>query len=291
MAGRSRFLSVVMASAVLVAGLSGLSGSSAAAEPTGRDALVADLDRILSDPRLIGAHPGVVVRDAATGETLYDRGGADRLLPASNNKLFTSVGALEALGPDYRFTTSALTIAAQQGTALNGDLYLRGTGDPTLLASDYDALAAQVADAGIRVVTGRLIADDSWFDDVRLGVSWAWDDEPYYYSAQVSALTVAPDTDYDAGTVIVRVAPGAAAGAPGLVQVVPATDYVRIDNRTTTGSTDTISVERQHGSNTIVVSGTIPLGAAPTQDWASVWEPTGTPPTCSARPSRRTTCR
>jgi D-alanyl-D-alanine carboxypeptidase/D-alanyl-D-alanine-endopeptidase (penicillin-binding protein 4) len=274
MVARSRLLTMVVAGALVVAGLSG----SAAAEPTGQAALAADLDRILGDARLFGAQPGVVVRDAVTGETLYDRGGAGRLLPASNNKIFASIGALEALGPDYRFTTSVLASGAQQGSALLGDLYLRGGGDPTMLASDYDGLAAQVAAAGVGVVTGRLVADDSWFDDVRLGVSWAWDDEPYYYSAQVSALTVAPDTDYDAGTVIVRVAPGAAAGAGTVVTLTPATGYVHIDNRATTGapgSAETISVERAHGSNTIVVSGSVPAGAASTQDWASVWEPAG----------------
>jgi serine-type D-Ala-D-Ala carboxypeptidase/endopeptidase (penicillin-binding protein 4) len=269
MAPRARLLpaALALASVLVTAGLTG----SATAEPTGSAALTADLDRILADPRLLGAHPGVVVRNAETGETLYSRGGGDRLLPASNNKLFTSVAALEALGQDYRFTTNVLTTARQQGPVLHGDLYLKGGGDPTLLAADYDGLANQLATAGVRLVTGRLVADDTWFDSVRLGVS-------FYYSAQISALTVAPNTDYDAGTVIVGATPGATPGARPTVHLTPATDYVRIDNRATTGapgSTETISVERQHGTNTIVVTGSVPVGGAATQDWASVWEPTG----------------
>lgn len=268
-----RLLHTVLASALLLAGLA----SSATAEPTGREALVADLDRILSDQRLAGAHAGVVVRSAETGETLYSRGAQDRLLPASNNKLFSSVAAMEALGPDHRFTTSVLSDGDRQGPVLQGDLYLKGGGDPTMLEADYQQLATQLADSGLRLVTGRLIADDSWFDGVRLGTSWAWDDEPYYYSAQIASLTVSPNTDYDAGTVIVETTP-AAAGTRPATRVNPETGYVQIDNRAVTGapgSAETISVERRHGTNTIVVSGSIPAGGATTRDWATVWEPAG----------------
>jgi len=286
MVGRSRFLRGALAiplAAVLVGGLAATITAttmtpSATAQPTGWQALAADLDRILADARLRGAHAGVVVRDADTGEALYERGAVDRLLPASNNKLLTSAAALQALGSDYRFTTAVHAVAEQRGAVLEGDLYLRGTGDPTLLAGDYERLAAGVAAAGIRVVTGRLMADDTWFDKVRLGSSWAWDDEPFYYSAQVSALSVAPDTDYDAGTVILRIGPGAAVGDPATVQVVPATDYLRIDNRATTGAAGTpttVAVDRPHGSNTIVVTGSMPAGRAPAQYWRTVWEPTG----------------
>jgi serine-type D-Ala-D-Ala carboxypeptidase/endopeptidase (penicillin-binding protein 4) len=268
-----RLLHAILASTLLLAGLA----SSANAEPTGREALVADLDRILADSRLLGAHPGVVVRSAETGETLYSREGGDRLLPASNNKLFTSVAALEALGPDYRFSTTVLSAADREGAALLGDLYLKGGGDPTTLAEDYERLAQQVAGSGIRVVRGRLVADDTWFDDVRLGVSWAWDDEPFFYSPQTSALTVAPSTDYDSGSVIVGTAPTAPGTAPA-IRLTPETGYVRVDNRATTGapgSAETISVERRHGTNTILVTGSIPAGGAATQDLATVWEPAG----------------
>ena len=78
-----------------------------------------------------------------------------------------------------------------------------------MLAEDYDELAADVAGSGIEKVTGKLVADDTRFDSQRLGRSWAADDESAYYSAQISALTVAPDTDYDAGTCVhVEVTPG-----------------------------------------------------------------------------------
>lgn len=240
--------------------------------------LAAAIDEILADARLDGSQAAVVVRDAASGETLYDRNGSRRLIPASNTKLLTSAAALEILGEGYRFSTELRATAQQAGPALLGDLYLRGTGDPTLLEKDYDQLAADLAAKGVRLVTGDLIADDTWFDSVRLGPEWGWDDQPFYYSAQISALSVAPDTDYDAGTVIVTVAPAANPGDKPIVTLSPDTGYVTIDNRAVTGAsggTRQIDFDRLHGTNTIVVEGSIPAGGSSTSDWVTVWEPAG----------------
>ncbi|WP_369271414.1 D-alanyl-D-alanine carboxypeptidase/D-alanyl-D-alanine-endopeptidase [Streptomyces sp. R11] len=243
-----------------------------------RSGLPEAVDTILGDARMEGGVASVVVADAGTGELLYQHLPATRLMPASNTKLATSAAAMEILGPQYRFTTDVLTTGRRHGSVLRGDLYLRGTGDPTLLAGDYDRLAARLAASGIRRVDGRLIADDTRFDSVRLGRSWAADDESSYYSAQISALSVAPDTDYDTGTVIVTVGPGEEAGDEPVVTVTPDTDYVDIDVRATTvaaGGANDLTVEREHGTNTVVVSGTTPVGGAGAKEWVSVWGPTG----------------
>ena len=267
---------------LLAAGLTGgVAGSAATAEPTTDPALsqlVQKLDGILADSRLNGGFASAVVRDARTGETLYNRMGDRRLLPASNTKLLTSTAAMELLGPDYRFTTDALSTGQQSGSVLLGDLYIRGNGDPTSLAKDYEEIAAGIAARGIKVVTGNLAADDTWFDDVRLGTSWAADDEYSYYSQQASALTIAPDTDYDNGNVVITVKPGAAAGDKPIVTVTPPTTYVTVVNNGSTaaaGGSDTIGVIREHGTNTIVVDGTVPVGGSNTVEWIAVWEPTG----------------
>jgi len=100
----------------------------------------------------------------------------------------------------------------------------------------------------------------------------------YYYGSQVSALTLSPNTDYDTGTVIVEVLPAAKTGAAAVVTVSPETGYVTIVNRAVTGSKgdqSTIKVEREHGTNRIIVEGTIPLEGSASRTWVSVWEPTG----------------
>ncbi|GII79490.1 D-alanyl-D-alanine carboxypeptidase DacC [Sphaerisporangium rufum] len=261
-----------LAAALLTVSLSWAPSAGADDPAPGVTDLVQDLDAILGASWLTPARAGVVVRDARTGEQLYAQDPGKVFLPASNTKLLTSAAALDTLGTGYRFTTSVLGSGRRAGSALAGDLYLKGTGDPTMLAADYDALAAKVAASGVKLVTGRLVADDTWFDDVRLGTDWAQDDEPYYYAAQISALTAAPDTDYDAGSVIVSVAPGGTAGAAAKVTTRPATHHVTIENRATTGTATDVTVTRVHGTNRIVVTGTV---AETYEEWIAVDDPTG----------------
>lgn len=259
------------ASLVLVAPRSGPPAS--AADP---DPLTADLDAILANPKLAGSDIGLVVRKA-DGTELYHHVSDRRQQPASNAKLITSTAALEVLGPDYRFSTTVSSTGRRTGPVLQGDLYLRGTGDPTMLAADYDALAAKVAASGIRFVHGNLVADDTWFDSLRLAPGWAWDDEPFSYDAQISALTAAPDTDFDAGSIIVKVTPGAA-GAPVKVETVPPSGQVRIASTAVTGAPGSgshVTVDREHGTNVFTVTGSLAADARPVQDFMAVWDPTG----------------
>ncbi|WP_258037007.1 MULTISPECIES: D-alanyl-D-alanine carboxypeptidase/D-alanyl-D-alanine-endopeptidase [unclassified Streptomyces] len=243
-----------------------------------RAAFADTLDEILTDPRLDGAQASVVVADAESGDVLYEHNGDDRLMPASNSKLLSSAAAMDVLGPDYTFATEVRTPGRVVGGVLVGDLYLRGTGDPTLLYEDYQSLAAQLKKAGVRQVVGNLVADDTRFDDERYHWGWNVDDEQYYYGAPISALTVAPDTDYDAGTVKVTVEPGAAVGDRPKVSVYPDTGFVTVENTATTGeagSSLSLPLNRKHGEDVITVSGSIAVDANPTSVWRAVWDPTG----------------
>ncbi|MFI9385574.1 D-alanyl-D-alanine carboxypeptidase/D-alanyl-D-alanine-endopeptidase [Kutzneria sp. NPDC052558] len=265
----SRNIAIGCVAAVLLA----LPAAASAGSANGT-ALGTDLDSLLANPELAGAQAGLVVRNADTGATLYSRLGDNLMLPASNLKLVTSATALELLGADYTFDTEVRSTGSVSDGTLNGDLYLKGYGDPSTMLTDYQALAAKVKQAGITSVGGHLVADDTYYDSERLGPAWAWDDEPYSYSAQVSALTVSPDANSTSGAVNVIVAPGAQ-GQPAVVSMYPPNDYITIVNTATTGTSTGVSVDRVHGANTITVSGTIAAGAAPVTRQMSVDNPTG----------------
>jgi D-alanyl-D-alanine carboxypeptidase/D-alanyl-D-alanine-endopeptidase (penicillin-binding protein 4) len=240
--------------------------------------LIDKLNAILANNKLSGALAGVSIRLAETGEVIFELNAATRLKPASNMKLFSGAAALEILGVDYTFTTEVVATGEIIGDKLHSDLYLKGKGDPTLLAKDLDEMAASLREFGVREVKGSLIADDTWYDDVRLSEDITWSDETQYYGSQISALTVSPDADYDAGTIIVAVSPSSKEGEQARIEVTPATDYVQIINQATTGSSESsedISVERKHGTNQIIVKGTIPLEANCSHSWVAVSEPTG----------------
>ncbi|MUK87574.1 D-alanyl-D-alanine carboxypeptidase/D-alanyl-D-alanine-endopeptidase [Ornithinibacillus sp. L9] len=248
------------------------------AEGTSNQSLDDKIDQLLEDERLDGAMTGVSIRKASDGELLYSHDGDIRLHPASNQKILTAISALRTLGADYRFTTEVLTDGKLEGKVLQGNLYVKGKGDPTLLKEDFDQFANELKEQGIHKIKGNLVGDDSWYDDVRLSTDLNWDDEFNYTAAQISALTISPNTDYDAGTVIVEVYPGKKAGDLPVVKLTPETDYLTIVNKAETvakGESKSISIDREHGTNKFIIEGKIPVDGSLSRAWRAVWEPTG----------------
>lgn len=97
------------------------------------------------------------------------------LLPASNEKLFTTMGALAVIGPETTLVTTVRATGPVVGGTLTGDLVIVGGGDPTLRTEgdhSLEDLAAQVQAAGITQVTGRLLVDESRYDTVRRAAGW-----------------------------------------------------------------------------------------------------------------------
>jgi D-alanyl-D-alanine carboxypeptidase/D-alanyl-D-alanine-endopeptidase (penicillin-binding protein 4) len=143
-----------------------------AAQAGSRNAFQQQLARALHARHVSPAQTGAVVLDLATGETLFAQNSHRPLRPASNEKLATTYAALTALGPAFRIETDVLGEGHQAGTTWEGDLVLKGYGDPALTSSEIVSLARQVAAAGIKHVSGRVLGDESWFDARRTGVGW-----------------------------------------------------------------------------------------------------------------------
>jgi D-alanyl-D-alanine carboxypeptidase/D-alanyl-D-alanine-endopeptidase (penicillin-binding protein 4) len=145
---------------------------SAAPSAAARDSLPSRLSRALHGPFVSFAASGALVVDLDTGRVVYAHNATLPLRPASNEKLAITYAALTALGPALRVETDVLGEGAQAGPRWNGDLVLKGYGDPTLSSADLTALARQVRADGITFVSGRVLGDESWFDAHRTAPGW-----------------------------------------------------------------------------------------------------------------------
>ncbi len=144
----------------------------------------AAVEEILSDAALPTAIWGVLAVDAQTGRVITSRNAGALLLPASTLKLFTTATALDALGPDFRFTTGLYHLGpaggpGTQGSTLRGDLVIRGAADPTFGSDAMEGLGnplSRWADAlfaaGVRRIEGRIIGDDDRTDDAPYPEGW-----------------------------------------------------------------------------------------------------------------------
>ncbi|WP_273795216.1 D-alanyl-D-alanine carboxypeptidase/D-alanyl-D-alanine-endopeptidase [Brucella intermedia] len=221
-----------------------------------------------------GSEMGIIINDAQTGEVLYQAHADRRFTPASNTKLLTSAAAFGVLGPNYRFETRLFAGGRTEGDTLVGDVYLQGSGDPTLHPQNLEAFAAALAKRGIKEIQGHLILDDSSFDKIPLGAGWSWDDEKMALSAQVSALNYSFTPEGDINVVRVDVRPGESKYAAGRAVYYPSNDIVKLMNLTTTGDETALKFERKPGSNLIIVTGTIGLGEQGRSELVTIDSPT-----------------
>ena len=128
------------------------------------------------------------------GNLIYEYQGNKGLSTASTQKIFTAGAALETLGRDYTFKTTAGYSGNLSGGTLNGNLFISSNGDPTLGSWRYEAYKPEafkkkfidaVKSSGITKVSGDLVIDDSYFDHQTIPGGWPWDDLGNYYGAGV----------------------------------------------------------------------------------------------------------
>ena len=105
----------------------------------------------------------IYVEDLDASETFLEWQADVPRNPGSTIKLLTTLVALDVLGPAYRWSTDVFALGDIEGDVLDGDLLLRGNGDPFLVTERVWQLLRRIRQAGIREITGDLLLDDSMF--------------------------------------------------------------------------------------------------------------------------------
>jgi D-alanyl-D-alanine carboxypeptidase/D-alanyl-D-alanine-endopeptidase (penicillin-binding protein 4) len=267
---------------MLVRVLPALVLATAASPLAAGERLESEIGAIIQAPDFKPAHWGILVVDLASGQTVYELN-ADRLFaPASVTKLFSTAAALDALGADHRFETPVLRRGEVDSAGeLEGDLILIASGDLTFggrttadgkiafTNNDHtyanggekgeltepdplggiNALARQVAEAGIKRVRGDVLIDDRLFEKEAGTGSGPRRLTPIIINDNLIDLTITPGELGQPATIICR----------------PQTALVPVDARVETVSAGGALVTKLRAGtgHSIILTGKIPLGHRP----------------------------
>ena len=145
---------------------------------TGAAELPKPIDFVVKGHKIPAGAYALYVREAGQPDPVLSVNAATPYNPASVIKIIPTLAALELLGPAYRWKTEVYALGDVRDGVLQGDLLLKGYGDPYLVIEEFRKLLQEVRRRGIREITGDLLIDDSWFT-VPHEIPGAFDNEPY----------------------------------------------------------------------------------------------------------------
>ena len=229
--------------------------------------------KILDNSCLKKNNFGIKIYSLDRGEAIIELRAKKLFIPASNLKILTTAVALETLGPNYRFPTSLFTDGTLKDEVLNGNLYIKGHGDPKFVTEQMWLLVNELRNLPIRRITGNIIGDDSFFDNKKRVKTWIKNPGAQAYEAPLGALS------FNFNTVQAYVSPGIKAGNKPKIVIEPDAEYITLDNQATTlkpGKRNRLIVNRvEHkGFDEITVSGGITVSQARAQYFLNITDPT-----------------
>lgn len=232
--------------------------------------LASAFSQFSSDRAVSNANWTFVVYDVTAGMPIIEHNPHKPLVPASTQKLLTTSTALLTLGAGHQYETLLQHdgYIAPDGT-LHGNLYMKGSGDPSFGAFRMDDTLAidqvmnrfivAVRQAGIHSILGHVIADERIFDHEMVPRRWIWEHIGNYFGAGTSGLSV-NENEYtvlfNAGDHI-----GAPASVAGTEPLIPGMVLVNEVTTGSAGSGDQVYIFGAPYNNQRRLTGTVPLGA------------------------------
>lgn len=154
------------------------------------DKLINELDNLLAEVPS-STKMAVLIYNPLTQDTIISINHTESMIPASNTKLFTSATALELMGGEYLISTKIFVDDddLSDGT-INGNIYIKGYGNPTFTSDDLEDLVDELYQGGLRKVTGNVVGDDTYFDEVYSRDDWINDERANVNLPPISALVI-----------------------------------------------------------------------------------------------------
>lgn len=138
-----------------------------------------------------GTNISLMIYNPLNQDTLLAEKHSLSMIPASVTKLFTTATALTLMGGDYKFSTVLLTDDSNiEDGIINGNLYLKGYGNPVFSDEDINVMVNKLIDIGIEQITGDVVGDDSYFDNIYIRDDWIPNEKANVKLPPISAIVL-----------------------------------------------------------------------------------------------------
>ncbi len=228
------------------------------------DKLNKAMEKFLADPALKHAITGFYVMNAQTNKIIYNLNGEAGLAPGSTQKIYTSIAAFDLLGKDYQFETDLGYTGNIDKNTLNGNIIIRGSGDPsfgsslfpkTIPTQIFSRFLNTLNQSGINEINGNILVQAY---SPAIPGAWIWEDLGNYYGAASSGLNWR-ENEYD-----LHLRSGKKIGDPvSIISINNDSAFpLEFDNEVTTagiGSGDQSYIYLPFNSSKYLIRGTIPM--------------------------------
>ena len=134
---------------------------------------------------------GILIYNPLTEDTIYSLNHTISMIPASNTKLFTTATALSLMGGDYILSTKIFSDdSVFSDGIIDGNLYIKGYGNSLFTSEDLQDMVNEIKESGIKKISGKVIGDDSYFDEVYTRDDWITDEVANVKLPPISALVI-----------------------------------------------------------------------------------------------------
>lgn len=157
---------------------------------TSREDLLTNIKAILAKVPA-GTNTSIMIYNPLNQDTILAENITRSMIPASVTKLFTTATALSIMGADHYFSTRLLTDDLQTDDGIiNGNLFIKGYGNSMFTSSDLNDMINDLLSLGIKEITGDIIGDDSYFDDIYVRDDWIPNEKANVKLPAISALVL-----------------------------------------------------------------------------------------------------
>ena len=151
----------------------------------------ATLKELVKSQAEISPNISIFIKNLSTNEVIISHRANKRMIPASNQKIITTLTSLDLLGQEFKFSTYIFLFDKIDENGLySGDIYIDSRGDPSLSSSKLKKAANYFKEKGLKIIQGNIVINDTYFESPKYNKNWKNSWKGSYWAPYISSIAV-----------------------------------------------------------------------------------------------------